>query len=568
LDLLQQARKQWADDPEMLAILTKAAESARLGQSYSGSLALFYQSWKTLVEIVAAGVQQLDDTTDEPEELTLSEIGLPLLVMDLESPDDQRRQTARELLGQSYAASVLSLALIEQIAQLADQYDSTYQVGTQLSWCLNRLKHNQPAWIEQWLAAAAISEANPALTILSSIHELTAEVWQVILADLPQAPGHVRKALFESISWVARLNGEVLTDVEALLTLLPQLSEVSERVALLQTLGYWPQAHSAVGEALLAYTPTQETEWAAYYQALAQLAAKEASLQESVMISLRGATHEAAKAALVRLHLLLTKDNQTEGFSQQVAADLPDMKIRFQALVQAGIDDDSWVEGYHVVLVQAARTLLLAHEPQLLPLLLARCEQMAQQQWQTRRLLLALLAAVIEVMPRAVEKRAAERGLDLEALLVASATDMQSFTARRSALTALSYLPRASTIALPVLLAGCRDIEVVQADAIEAARRWPRVEGEWLPRLAEALAGESGSTAYGVTQLLGALGTKTTGTPVEWRDEIMRLLVAALQDERSQEEVFVLGLWGTLESKEPLEDTLYEVLLQVAGLPG
>jgi hypothetical protein len=121
---------------------------------------------------------------------------------------------------------------------------------------------------------------------------------------------------------------------------------------------------------------------------------------------------------------------------------------------------------------------------------------------------------------------------------------------------------------LPVLLAGCRDIEVVQADAIEAARRWPRVEGEWLPRLAEALAGESGSTAYGVTQLLGALGTKTTGTPVEWRDEIMRLLVAALQDERSQEEVFVLGLWGTLETKVPLEDTLYEVLLQVAGLPG
>jgi hypothetical protein len=141
---------------------------------------------------------------------------------------------------------------------------------------------------------------------------------------------------------------------------------------------------------------------------------------------------------------------------------------------------------------------------------------------------------------------------------------------RRFALTALSYLREVTPAVVPALLAGCQDVEIVQKDAIEAAQRFHIIKGDeraLLAELAQALTGESLSTAYAVAHVLGALGTSPVGATAGLREQIITHLVAALDHPNSQRTVI---LYGEREfndkSKGKLEETLFEVLLKVAEL--
>jgi hypothetical protein len=244
-----------------------------------------------------------------------------------------------------------------------------------------------------------------------------------------------------------------------------------------------------------------------------------------------------ATAALVQAHLALL---------------LPNATACLTSILEAGTDDDMWNDNYHGVLAIAVQKHLEQH-PELIPTLLARLEQALElQDWPSRRIMLAAVAAYIEEHPA-----------KLEAMLVRGTTDAGSFNSRRHALTALSYLRTVTPAIVPALLAGCQDIDIVQRDAFAAAGRFQEVEGDVLSELEPWLTGESTKTAYAVTQVLSSLGTSTAGAVAGRREQIVTMLVKALQHPQCRREVVIGGT-----NKGTLEDALYTAVLKVSDWVG
>jgi len=247
--------------------------------------------------------------------------------------------------------------------------------------------------------------------------------------------------------------------------------------------------------------------------------------------------------------------------------EITDSASCFNAFLGAGVDDYGWTKEYHGLLVSAAHRLLecISDNSVLVTILQSLLERLHQalevQDWLTRRMTLAVVAAYAETMPMVL--RQADEG-NLEQLLVRGTIDEGSYTSRRFALTALSYLRTVTADVVPALIAGCQDIEeMVQKDTIEAARRFQRIEGDLLSNLLPLLTGESVSTAYAVGQLLGALGTSHAGTAAGLQERIMTGLVEALKDPGSKRTVTIAG-----QDEGTLENALYDALLRVAGWIG
>ena len=232
---------------------------------------------------------------------------------------------------------------------------------------------------------------------------------------------------------------------------------------------------------------------------------------------------------------------------------------RWQALWQAGVDDDSWNDKYHSVIAQSGR-LLLSQYSELLPLLLNQYgDALTQGSWEERRILLAILAACLETMPQTIQNLCNELGLNLEQLLIQGTKDYGSHNSRRFALTGLSYLRYVTSEIVPVLITALQEnVDIVQKNALEAARRFQSIDEGVIEELGQYLTGESIQTAYGVSQMLTSLGVMAAGEDSTLRQQIIGLLVEALSDEGCRREY---------DRDKRLEDAFYNALLQVAGLP-
>ena len=226
-----------------------------------------------------------------------------------------------------------------------------------------------------------------------------------------------------------------------------------------------------------------------------------------------------------------------------------------------------WNE-YHDRVVATARTLVESR-PALLDDLLRELEDALEEGgWPARRILLAVVAAVAERMPAHLLQ--ARPAADLEQLLVRGTTDADSFTARRSALTALSHLREVTAAVVPAFLAAVQDVRKVQQDAVEAAKHFRRVEADVLPDLLAALRHPSAATAHAVALLLAELGAgRQAQEEQEIRRAIADALVQALRDPASRREVWVekTGIWGKgeLELEGTLEQSFFRALRRVAG---
>ncbi|MFL5663276.1 MAG: HEAT repeat domain-containing protein, partial [Ktedonobacteraceae bacterium] len=245
---------------------------------------------------------------------------------------------------------------------------------------------------------------------------------------------------------------------------------------------------------------------------------------------------------------------------------VPNQFACFTALLEAGSDEDSWDDNYHGILVIAAWWLIVQSPDslasELLEMLLERLERaLVANDWPTGRIALAIVEACAETMPTMLWNAGQGR---LEMLLIKGATEANSFSSRRFALTALSYLRRVTASIIPALLAACQDnIGIVQKDAVASTSRFQSIEGDLLSELLPALTGPSVRVAYAVAQLLGALGTSAAGMSAGLSERIITALVQALKDPKNQRNVIIAG-----QNKGTLENTLYEVLLRVAGWIG
>lgn len=250
---------------------------------------------------------------------------------------------------------------------------------------------------------------------------------------------------------------------------------------------------------------------------------------------------------------------------RNLAGVLSDPARYLTALLDAGGDGGYW-EGpnkYHPVLAIAARDHLVQH-PDLLPLVLDRFSippvsggyRAELDTWAARRMAVAVIAAVAEVMQTKLREQVQLLGFDLEALLIDCTRDVHHHS-RRFALTALSYLHNVSERVAEALMAGCQDEWIVQRDALRAAGSFRSITGDPVPVLAQALTGKSVVTACAVAGVLGRLGES-----LELRDRVNLALQQALRELQQR--------WGAgIPSQEIIRaDTLYDALLQVNGLQG
>jgi hypothetical protein len=272
-----------------------------------------------------------------------------------------------------------------------------------------------------------------------------------------------------------------------------------------------------------------------------------------------------AERAVARLAVAFAKKESSNSYSyglpeanalvNRLTEIIPEPSRCFTALFEGGKGEDYWKDDYQGIITLACRVLLESH-PDLLRDLV--CQLTPENL--TDEVIIAILAACAEVMPSKLQE--ASDG-ELANRLVQAAT-VPNYVSRRFALTAMSYLWKVTPMIVPALLSGCRDYQVVQTAAIEAAGRFQRLEGDLLPGLIEALTGESILAAYGVANLLGTLAASAGSQDSSLRTRIIEAIVGALKHPNSQKEVITED--GANNGK--LEDALFQALFQAAGWQG
>lgn len=496
---------------------------------------------------------------------------LSSLVAKLTSYDDMVREQARTELVTVRKASNIGREIIEQIAELAQFYTFYPQISSQMDWALKEIIYDVPSWVTQWIEQASRPERSILVKgLLRRMHKVTYDVFITILRilqDIASRP-QIQLPLLNALSWQARKGqipgGKLFSIQQQLLLWLDEETEPKTRSAIIKVLGYMQDPWGDIRYALLNQLqhPKSISDLPALFMALACLATSNPTLSKVIWETLYSAQSQPeASAALIRLSLMkdsiLGRKQAISNLLDLLDRALVDPSLCLNKLLEAGTDDNVWDDQYHGILASIVRIHLERHNT-LLPELLVKLQRsIIDCEWPSRRIILAAVAACIEVMPTAVQRACPT---DLEALLVKGAIDAESSTSRRIALNALSYLRSITPAVVPALLSGCQDSRGVQRDAIVAASRFHRVSGYLEPSLIKALTGKSVSTAYTVAQLLGALGTTLANEEINLRMQITEALINALKDPRSQREVMVSD-----KSKGKLEDALYTSLLQVTG---
>ncbi len=582
VEAIQSVKSRWRLDIQLMKRLESLLNSILNIYTFITTYAFVAKSWESLLAACKEPLVTEARSSNEPSEMTLSD-----LMLNLGSSNDTLRESAQKILMTPRRASFVGKVLIEQMAEIA--CSSVGMISSQMECSLQMIIHDTSSWIDQWIKQ--IEEADErciAEVIVGSIHRITPKAFPAILNALHDPSPRTSMPLLKSLSWLAR-SEQIPKELEKstrekLLAWLDREGDPNTQGSIISVLGYWHAHPDIISDALLIRLrwPIMSSVFPALYTALARLCMERPDYDKAVWRTIVSACpHPAAAAALVRLSLKKVKSRSSTEKStpvenrqldapknpgtkllDEVTKALPDVSNCLIALLEAGTDDDNWDDEYHGIIVKAIRELL-EHSASLLPTLLIRLQlAISERNWPSRRIILAAVAACSEVMPIAVQRACPG---NLEILLVKAATDAESYTSRRFAIRALSYLRTVTPAIIPALLAGCQDIKAVQNDTIAAASGFQTIEGVPFPlgRLTDALTGESTSTAYAVIQLLGALGASAAGEASDLREQIIEALVGALKNPISKKKLLIPG-----QNEIKLEDALYTALLQVTGWIG
>jgi hypothetical protein len=520
--------------------------------------------------------------------LLLAELGeltadaLPDLLPLLAAADDLPRHRARVALLQERRASACGFDLLLALAAVATNHavppaadlpaDGPMLIATYCGWALNHVIHDRADWLQEWTAQLDAAPAPPLRKLLSHIHRLDPACWPVFLALLTKAGPRSRAALLESLSWLLRENQIPAEHSQALADVLLELAHAPEMAmaqAALFALSCFHQLPPAVVDALLAAAQDQPAALPALARLAPHLAAGDQERVDRVLAA--AAAWPEADAALVRrLVNRQPKPSSSEERDQFEPAALlaalaqrqPDSARQLRALLAAGTDDDVWDDFYHGRIALAIRELLAQHEEVWSLLLDDLRAALDDGDWQRHRIALAGLARSAEAMPARFNRSAA----DLEPLLLRATRNLDSFNARRFAITALSYLRVITPEVLAALLRLVGDTQEVQDDALAAAGRFNRLHpslGQALPHeLVAALTDPSALRARAAVRLLEALGTSPAASSAPGlRRQIVAALAAALQAPNSRRYVWV----SAKTSNGTLDQDLWQALLRVAG---
>ena len=199
-------------------------------------------------------------TASSSELLALTPDDLSALVLALQHVEDDQRQAAKSVLfprGSSYLASEIGQETIEKMAQLAQEYETDYQVDTQLSWALDRIRYDEATWVSEWVVVANQDEKHLTHVILRSMYWQSTSVLETVLNLYPKAQPTTQQALLHALSWLGRwgqqtkIPPELLeTAVDNYLAWLPATEDEETQRKLIKVLGYWSVARNRIQTSL------------------------------------------------------------------------------------------------------------------------------------------------------------------------------------------------------------------------------------------------------------------------------------------------------------------------------
>lgn len=413
-----------------------------------------------------------------------------------------------------------------------------------LGWLAHSFLHDDPDLYRRQLAAVASSES--AATFLRRVEAVNAGVLRVILESLrPDQPPRVQRVL--------------------LIALIHLYYARSTSYRLRPGRGDWKTLDAAVQQWLPQMAQTLRREPVvfagpeAYFGALAAALKEQPDLaHEPEIDELMAQVAEGSYCADLGTWLARQGQAGPEDVLKRLA---------FSCYLPSGYED---------ALTKAARALI--DHPPLVPAVLRKLatllhEDVADPQFSMFRSdLIEVLAAYAIQQPAAFAASALPMGL--LPLLVRVVAFGRTYTARRGAVTLISFLRRLTPEVTTALLSALRDIPFVQNAAVLAIGRFRYVDPEALQALLAELSPEteSATAVYGAASLLAGLAASNSLTPPQ-RQEIVRRLAGALREPAlTRRSVYLMAGSGEkgdeayrVRHEGRLGAVLYDALLRVAG---
>ncbi len=497
---------------------------------------------------------------------------LPALVALLAGDDDRSRYRASQVLLQSRQVSQIGRAFVEELARLAQATENDPQVGTVLDWALARLEHDDAQAHTIWLER--LEQDRTARRIVSSLHDVTPECWQVLFdfACRQTGAGEAREALLEGMQHLAeqgKIPTESLGAFQAWLKTHVEGESTDLAIAALRVMEHLSPDLVPYLQEMMRRSPAKRE---AAGHALARVASRAASapvvarwLSEQAQ-----ASAEADRAlwcgAWLRLQALATQVDLQSFPPDAVLEELSTIanhrdEVILDAVLYAGADDYPWSD-YHERLLRVFNRVIGGKS--VLHFLARFARDLAHPAWSWRRILVAAAAVAAERLPSTFLRSAGNSRLERDLLKVVN--DPNSFSVRRFALSALCHLPRVSVEVIGVLRSAMRDVERVQQDALQNILHVRQIEGDLATTLTTMLYAPSAAVAYASARLLEALG-RSDKTTEQQRQTILVGLAQAIRDPRSNRAVY---LWT--ENREEMRyigqlDQLFHQLYALGRAP-
>lgn len=464
----------------------------------------------------------------------------------LQSDDDRMRYRAAVALhgtadssetNRRYRVSQIGRQSVEIVTEavLPTSMNNVGIVSTVL-WFFHNLVQDDPSSIDRWIEEVNDFERGDiAQKILSGIEFLTTEVLDQLIQRLPSAPPAAQRALVQSFGRMAYLKQLPDSRWPALLTALHALAPetLADIVFIRNGAGQVAQA------LLLAFQQLHEGQLHLDV-AIVTLISKLPEQYET-LAALADADHSVAQDLLSALG----STNYWSGtYREQIrvaAAQLPDNTLIFQLL-------QAWIVRLDPPIHKVDQRIT--------------------------EYVLDIAVAMAERAPAAFANLDQQEALEYR--LVEIATLHRGFVERMAAVTLLGRMRRVSPKTISAFLAAMHSSPYEQQAALDAAMRQRVIPDEYLTTLLEGLSDVNASRVYAVAQILRAL-TRNNKLPPQHHTHIAFALVEAIKHlgKQSRRDVYLMtGDWRdgggqfTIEHRGQLDETLYEVLVQISEIVG
>lgn len=473
---------------------------------------------------------------------------MPGIIAALCSPDDLTRNRASELLNANsqnekpvFRTSLIGSESLDLLFSARLQSGTPRSIGNIVNWFREGLLYDSPEQVKTW---ARTLEQNPtdaaSVFALSGIHHIETLAFDQLMTELAERSGYVKQAILVSLARLAkhrRLGSEQL----AVATKIVRESTTPE----LLTCDSFDVMGAGIVQIVLDTLKEDGSDFAS----------PESVAKARELLHTR---HGFSWTNVFQISEEAARLEKLKVIGETMYTTTSDEATRWQQASErtlSGLDTPGFLE----LLCEWAALILVKDTNDRIPLNYERSH------------VLEMLAGATMLAPARFLRYSPFR--PLQPLLIASAINNNSYTARADSIRLLGYLRQLTREVLVALRSALLDTSHVRDSAMEAVTLFRHMDTDVLPELKLWLTDESGLVAYATAQLLTGIArhAQTTGrletgrSSEKLRRKITSILAEAARDPQANRQLD----FGAANFPTPfvprLCDHFYNCMLKVAG---